>query len=243
MANPACDPQGAWRLPPATVAIGTVAVLALFNVVRAMGVFGDFADAANVGLLVTLMAAAWVLRVPAASLGTTRSGLGSGARWGLGTMALIAAVLAVVALVPTTAGLLSDSRADITTVELGGEVVFGILIATVLPEEFAFRGLLLGAALAAWSRPIAVMGTSVIFGLWHIAPTLATMGSNATASDLSSTTLGTVAIVVGNVVVTTIAGVVFALLRIRSTSLLAPVLAHLGTNATALIAAWVLLNT
>lgn len=242
MTSPLAGDPHAWRLPPVTVALGTVAVLGIFNVVRATGVFGDAVDAANVGLLVVLVIAAWLLRVPAAALGTTRAAVGSGARWGLGSMAVIAVVLAVAALIPTTAGLLDDSRADITAVQLGTEVVLGILIATVLPEEFAFRGLLLGAALAAWSRRAAVLGTSLVFGLWHIAPTLATMSNNATTDDLSSSTLGTVAVVVGNVVATAVAGVVFALLRLRSASLLAPVLAHLGVNATALVTAWVLTN-
>lgn len=230
----------AWRLPPATIAVGTVVVLAAFNVARATGVFGDATDVANVGLLLVLVLAAWALRVPAAALGTTRAAAGSGARWGLGSMAVVAAVLAVAALIPATADLLNDTRADITAVQLGSEVVLGILVATVLPEEFAFRGLLLGAALAVWSRRAAVLGTSLVFGLWHIAPTLSTMSNNAATDDLASTTLGTIAVVAGNVAVTAVAGVVFALLRLRSSSLLAPVLAHLGVNATALVTAWAL---
>lgn len=221
---------------------GTLAVLAIYNVVRATGVFGDYDAVANVGLLVVMVAAAWVVRAPATALGTTRNALGSGMRWGLGTMAVIAAVLAIAAVVPTSVGLLDDNRADLTPVQLGTTVVVGILLATVLPEEFAFRGLLLGAALGTWSRTVAVAVTSVAFGLWHIAPTLATAADNAAAASLTESTWGTIGVVAANVVATGAAGVVFAWLRLRSASLMAPVLAHLGTNATALITAWVLMN-
>ena len=44
----------------------------------------------------------------------------------------------------------------------------------------------------------------------------------------------------GAVVVTFLAGLVFAWLRLRSRSLVAPVLAHVATNGLALVAAWVL---
>ena len=43
----------------------------------------------------------------------------------------------------------------------------------------------------------------------------------------------------GAVVVTFVAGLVFGWLRLRSRSLVAPVLAHVATNGLALVAAWV----
>jgi uncharacterized protein len=98
---------------------------------------------------------------------------------------------------------------------------------------------LLGSALAQWSRWRAVGITAVLFGLWHISPTLGTMDDNATTADLTTSTVGTVGVVAGSVLVTGIAGVVFAWLRLRSSSLVAPVLGHLGTNAIALVVAWV----
>ena len=49
---------------------------------------------------------------------------------------------------------------------------------------------------------------------------------------------GQVALVVGAVVVTFLAGLGFAWLRLRSRSLVAPVLAHVATNGLALVAAW-----
>lgn len=232
----------AWRVRPAAVVVGTLGVLATFNVVRATGVFGNYDSVANVGLLVTLVIGAWLVRAPAEALGTTRRSVGSGIRWGLGTMAVIALALAIAAVVPTSMGFLDDNRADLTPVQLGTTVVLGILVATVLPEEFAFRGLLLGAALGVWSRTMAVAVTSVAFGLWHIAPTLTTASDNAVAANLTTSMWGTVGVVAANVVATAVAGVVFAWLRLRSASLMAPVLAHLGTNATALITAWVLMN-
>jgi membrane protease YdiL (CAAX protease family) len=44
--------------------------------------------------------------------------------------------------------------------------------------------------------------------------------------------------VVAAVVVTFVAGMVFSGLRLRSGSVLAPMLAHLGTNGVTLVVAW-----
>ena len=108
-----------------------------------------------------------------------------------------------------------------------------------VPEELAFRGVLLGSALHLWPPWRASLATSVLFGLWHVAPTLRTMKGNAAISGASGTLLGQGAVVLGAVAVTTAAGLVFCWLRLRSRSLLAPTLAHVATNGLALVVAWV----
>jgi membrane protease YdiL (CAAX protease family) len=45
-------------------------------------------------------------------------------------------------------------------------------------------------------------------------------------------------VVLGAVLATFVAGLVFSWLRLRSGSLVAPVLAHLGTNAITFVVAW-----
>jgi len=56
--------------------------------------------------------------------------------------------------------------------------------------------------------------------------------------QLASTTAGLVLLVVGNVLSTAFAGAVFAYLRLRSGSLLAPALAHLATNNISFVVGW-----
>ena len=65
-------------------------------------------------------------------------------------------------------------------------------------------------------------------------------GSNAALDGVSSGTTGRLGVVAGTVVATTLVGLIFAGQRLRSKILLAPVLAHVATNATPFTAAWLL---
>ena len=112
------------------------------------------------------------------------------------------------------------------------------MLLTAIPEEFAFRGVLLGSALRLWGPWRASLITSALFGLWHIAPTLHTMSDNRAVSGLSASTGGRVLLVLGSIAVTFIAGLAFCWLRLRSRSLIAPVMAHVATNGLALTVAW-----
>lgn len=89
--------------------------------------------------------------------------------------------------------------------ELAEWVLFRIPVGTVLTEELLFRGVLDAASPAL---------SPIFFGLWHIHPARA-------AGDT----------VVGTVVATAAAGVVFSWLRARSGSVLAPALLHYFLNA------------
>ncbi len=94
-----------------------------------------------------------------------------------------------------------------------------------------FRGVLLAALMRRHSVRTSVAASALVFGVWHVVPALET----STGSSLAVATA-----VAGTVAITTAAGVLFALLRLRSRSLIAPMLAHWATNglayATALIA-------
>jgi membrane protease YdiL (CAAX protease family) len=135
--------------------------------------------------------------------------------------------------IPATNGFLHDSRAAISGGRLFYELVVTISLGTVVPEELAFRGVLLGAALRLWTTWRAVLVTSVLFGLWHVAPTLHTMSDNQSVRHASA-----VLVVLGAVAVTSAAGVIFCWLRLRSRSLVAPAIAHFATNGLALAVAW-----
>ncbi|MCU0268485.1 MAG: CPBP family glutamic-type intramembrane protease [Acidimicrobiales bacterium] len=161
----------------------------------------------------------------------------------LSNVVLVATAVTVAASLPATQDLFDDDRADVSAAGLLWQIAVVTLVATVIPEELAFRGILLGAGRRAWGRRAAVVTSSALFGLWHITPTLSTAAGNQAVGDATGTTAGRVAVVLGAVAVTFVAGLVFCWLRLRSRSLLAPVLAHLSTNTIAFVAAWVLLRT
>ena len=169
-------------------------------------------------------------------LGLSRSSLVAGARWGLSAAVVIAlALIGAVLLadrIDAIAILLADERAAAADASLLYATVVRIPIGTALFEEVAFRGVLLALMLRARSTVHAVGVTSVVFGLWHIPPTIVTLQINQ-VEVLSLPAAGSVA---GAVVVTTVASAGFCWLRLRSGSLVAPMLAHWATNALGLLA-------
>lgn len=217
----------------------TVALLVAYNVGRAVGLLGQrpvvgaaLLTAALVGIIVRS-------RLGVDELGLRRDRLAAGARWGGAVLLLVTVVLVVAAAIPATAEFLDDPRVDVSGPELLAELVVGVLLVTVIPEELAFRGVLLGAGTSLWGVPRAVATSSALFGLWHIAPTLHTLTENRALSDTTSTIGGTVLVVAGSVVSTAVAGGLFCWLRLRSRSLVAPIVAHLAVNGVAFVVAWV----
>src|SRR5262249_10112787 len=95
-------------------------------------------------------------------------------------------------------------------------------------------GVLLGSGLKLWGPWRASLITSALFGLWHIAPTLHTMADNHIFRGASGSVGGQVLLVLGSIAVTFVAGLAFCWLRLRSTSLIAPVTAPAPTAASAL---------
>jgi uncharacterized protein len=216
----------------------TVVVLILFSIVRGIGLAGPPLVSATV-LTAALALIAWRANATLADVGSDRAHLGSGLRWGLGAFGIVVLVLVAAVLLPRTNGFLHDSRAEISGGRLFYELTVSILLLTAIPEEFAFRGVLLGSALKLWGPWRATLVASALFGLWHTVPTLHTMSDNASVRGASDTTLGQALVVVGAVTVTFVAGIGFCWLRLRSKSLIAPVLAHLATNGVALAVAWI----
>jgi membrane protease YdiL (CAAX protease family) len=112
-------------------------------------------------------------------------------------------------------------------------VLFRIPFGTVLWEETAFRGVLLAALTRVLPVHAAIAASAAVFGVWHIRPTLSAVAAN----DLADGPLGRGLAVLLGCAVTAGAGVLFAWLRMRSGSLVAPVLLHLATNDVGTLAA------
>lgn len=168
-------------------------------------------------------------------LGLARERLPSGLAWGGAAFALVALVLAVALAVPATRPLLADGRmAGMSGSGVAFLALVRIPLGTVVLEEVAFRGVLLGALQRRWGRVAAVLGSSAVFGLWHITPTIEMLDANQLAAD----PMARVAALAGAVALTAGAGVLFSLLRIASGSVVAPMLAHTATNSLAALAAY-----
>jgi membrane protease YdiL (CAAX protease family) len=215
----------------------TVGVLILVSVARPAGLLGPpLVSAAVLGAAVALVA--WRSGASFADLGLSRANLRRGVGYGLGALAVVLVAVVLVAVIPATNQWLHDTRAEISGGRLGYELVVSELLLIAVPEELAFRGVLLGSAMRLWSVWRAVAISSVLFGLWHIGPTLQTMSDNSAVQTVGTGVAGRLLVVLGAVLATSVAGVVFSWLRLRSRSLVACVIAHFATNGVALAVAW-----
>lgn len=217
-----------------------VAVLVLFTATRAAGLLGPARyDYLSIGLLVAALGLiAWTSGAAAADVGLGRADLRAGVRYGAGAFGLVLLVLILAAVLPVANGFLHDSRAQISGGRLLYELGVSIVLLTAIPEEFAFRGVLLGSALRLWGPWRASVITSALFGLWHVLPTLHTMSDNRVFAGAAASVAGQVLLVLGSIAVTFVAGLAFCWLRLRSRSLVAPIMAHVATNGLALTVAW-----
>jgi uncharacterized protein len=168
-------------------------------------------------------------------LGLGRADAATGLRWGLAIAGLVAIGIAVGVALPLTRGLFQDGRvAGISGADLAYQALVRIPFGTALFEELAFRGVLLALLLRVTSTVPAVAVSSILFGLWHILPTI----NGLRANELAEGAAATVGLVGGAIFVTVIGGVLFCALRLHTGSLVAPVLAHTATNSFAIVAAF-----
>lgn len=214
-------------------ALASVALLVLFlgawnNVVvpRLPGAPGSYVPANGLATGLLLVAAR-AAGLSWEELGLSRSRLRAGARWGGLCSAVVAVGCGSALAVPAVRPLLADARlAGTDGAEIAHQVLVRIPLGTVVWEEVAFRGVLL-AALTRMVPPRAAIGVSAaVFGFWHVRPTLGAVAAN----DLAGGPVTRFLIVVLGCAVTAAAGWLFAWLRVRTGSLLAPVLLHLATN-------------
>lgn len=215
----------------------TAGVLAVVNVARSAGLLGPpWVSAAVVVVASVLLARRG--RLGREDLGLAPSSAASGLRYGAAAFVLVLLVVVGAALLPPTRGFLEDTRAQVSGGHLLVELLVAVLLVTAVPEELAFRGVLLGSGTRVWRARTASLVTSALFGLWHVAPTLRTAAGNGAVAGTASSPGGMALLVLGAVAVTFVAGLVFCWLRLRSGSLLAPLLAHCATNGVALAVAW-----
>jgi membrane protease YdiL (CAAX protease family) len=186
----------------------------------------------GIALTVALLAIAYRAGTTAEDLGLDSRNRPRGLRWGLGAVV-------VVAVVYTVAWLLPAVRADVTpSAQTWPQALLtafvAIPLATAIPEELAFRGLLLALLRVRTRLPWATVISSVLFAVWHLLPSLSGSAANVAADEAAASAgVGagaTVLRVAGTLLVTACGGVVLCELRRRSNSQLAPIAAHWAIN-------------
>jgi uncharacterized protein len=201
---------GRWYVPICVVGAGGLLVLALI----------DGLDAAALGL----------------GAGTVLPGL----LWALVLVLGVAVLYVGGAAVARTRRLFADQR----FMAAGGrEVAFRMLVSipfgTVLLEETAFRSVLFAVVSVRHGIWWAVAITSVLFGLWHILPTIPMHASHeAVRGALGAGRRGRWIAVLTGVAFTAVGGVVFAMLRVWTDSVLPPIGLHWALNGMGVAVAW-----
>ena len=227
-------------------ALGVAALLIAFGNAADVAVGGDLlalswaAALKAVGTLVIVIAAARWCRVTLPEMGIHRRGLVRSSLVG----ALLALFIAAASLLALRLGPFVGGR--VTYAPLGGEAVppllFHALIAlplqTAVPEELAFRGLLLALLMRPLPRRQAAIAMAAVFVAWHIV---------VQAQTLAQTNLSSVLLIIPATIVAVLAlfagGLLFAYLRLRTDNLAAAVAAHWWFNAALVLGLFVLAHT
>ncbi len=232
--RPVAD-RGSRRGGDAGFAVACCAVLAAYNNVVGLRPWQRrWYLVINVCATGAAVSAAAASGLTATDMGLGREELLPGLRLGSRLAAATAAGWLIIAAVPATRPVLGDERiAGLSGRQLAYQVLVRIPLGTVLWEETAFRGVLQAALRRVMPGGAAVAATSAVFGIWHIRPTIGALRANGLAQGRGRT----VAAVSSAVVATAAAGVLLSSLRIRSSSLAAPILLHVATNCLGPLAA------
>lgn len=193
----------------------------------------DFHLVANMLAACGLVWLALHIGATVADVGLERDRMRDGFRLGLrAAVPIVAAVLLVIAIPPTRSLFVNDAAAVATTGQALFDIFIRIPFGTVIPEELMFRGALMGLMLRRHSPMRAATYSSLLFGVWHVLPTLTSLNVEA-AGVVSDSFAQQSAAIIGAVLATGAIGFAFAWLRLRSRSVVAPIIAHLAFNMTA----------
>jgi membrane protease YdiL (CAAX protease family) len=207
-----------------------VAVLGVANYLNNVALRWAYPWISVIEVLV-LLGLARAAGLSASDLGLARSTWRRGLRWAGVAFLLVLVAYLIALILPVGREAFFDQRARL---DLGGALwaaFVGVPVGTVLLEEVGFRGVVWGMV-ARLRGPVWATGISaVLFGLWHVLPSLGVGRSNQLVGSVYGS--AAFAVTVSAVLATALAGVVLALLRWRSGSLLAPIGLHWATNGLA----------
>ncbi|HXY70990.1 MAG TPA: CPBP family intramembrane glutamic endopeptidase [Actinomycetota bacterium] len=168
-------------------------------------------------------------------LGLRSDRVGRGLRVGLTAAVPIAAVVAIGIVVPETRRYFADQRVMVGRGTALFDTLVRIPLGTAFCEELIFRGAILGMLLRRRTPIEATAISALLFGLWHVFPTLDTLHLNPVGTYVEGDWIRTTGAVAGAICVTAAAGLGFAWLRLRANSVVASMIAHGALNVAAFV--------
>ncbi len=219
---------GATRQPSLNVALAASVVLLFYNNLVSsfpLETRKDFLLYSNLGLTALFLAGAYVVGLRLPDLGLTPRALARssllGAAIGL-VLALPPVAFIVISPFVTGETVQAGDINDLSSGEMAFRLAFRVPIGTSLTEELTFRGVLF----ALWQRAAglrgAVLGTAVVFALWHVVITFGTVADSEVVEQPALIALG----YIGSLLGLFIGGLFFAVLRWRTGSVAGPFFFH-----------------
>lgn len=180
-----------------------------------------------------LIAIAWAHGLSSYELGIGPRTWVTGLIWSGGIVLVVGAVIGIAGGIPRTRHLFADDRiTEVSGITTARRALLDIPFGTVLVEEFAFRGVLFALCASLWGTTTAIVLTSVLFGLWHISPSLEMHDAHTATSGSPIPTI------LSTILVTGLGGIVFALLRVFTGSLFPPAALHWAMNGSGVVVGW-----
>jgi len=218
--------------PRVASAIATAGVLAYAAVAPRLG--RRHAALTAAGVSCAALGAARAGGVSWQELGLAPGRAGRGAVVGLAVALPIAAGVIAAARHPATRGVLADARVvELDDRDAAYELLVRIPVVTAATEELLFRSVLLGIGSAWLGGRRAAVWTSLVFGVWHVVPALHSHRHNPGAAGAVDGMGGRAALVAGTVAATAVAGLGLCALRLRTKSVVAPIIVHAAVNGVA----------
>jgi membrane protease YdiL (CAAX protease family) len=223
-----------------TLAVFLVAYENVVTVITGGELFFSVPAALAIAAILIAVMIGWSRRsnLTLAELGITRHRAVRGAATGLA----VAVVVAAFAVASLRSGLLVPGPveyspfASMTVADALMRALVWVPLATVVPEEVSFRGVLLALLRRRYPDGQAAVLSAIPFALWHGLIIVHTVGRTSLADSSSSWAIG----IVGGFVAVAIGGWLFAQLRIRSGSLITSMICHWAFNGSILIGLYAL---
>jgi len=197
----------------------------------------EFLLYSNLGLLSLLLLWARRAGFALAELGLVGAQARASALWGI-ALGLVLALppVAFMALAPLVTGepVQAGEINDLSGSDMAFRLAFRIPVGTALFEEVAFRGLLYASWLRATDLRRTVLGTGVVFALWHVVITFKSVMESEVVEAAPLIALGYLASLLGLFV----GGAAFALLRWRTGGVAAPFFFHWIVVALMTLTVW-----
>src|SRR5687768_1541148 len=186
---------------------------------------------AGLALIAISVAFARALGLDAVAVGLNRMGFARGAAVGagLGLVGATAAVGALRLVAPAIVGqpVEYSPLAQVTDFELSRHVLMFLPLGTVIPEELAFRGVLLGVLLRRMRQRDALIISGAAFALWHLGVAIVTVDDTTLGSPSPHFGFATVVAVA----VVLLGGSALSWIRLRMRSLATTIALHWAFNA------------